>query len=51
MLEIVQIPVLSDNYIYLIHEPKSGEVAIVDPAVEAEVVEALEARAGRRTIS
>ena len=44
MLEIVQIPVLSDNYIYLIHEPVSGEVAIVDPAVEAEVVEALEAR-------
>ncbi|WP_262691894.1 hydroxyacylglutathione hydrolase [Kordiimonas aestuarii] len=44
MLEIVQIPVLSDNYVYLIHEPKSGEVAIVDPAVEAEVVEELEAR-------
>ena len=44
MLEIVQIPVLSDNYVYLIHEPISGEVAIVDPAVEAEVVEALEAR-------
>ncbi|WP_417449284.1 hydroxyacylglutathione hydrolase [Kordiimonas sp.] len=44
MLETVQIPVLSDNYIYLIHEPKSGEVAIVDPAVEVEVVETLEAR-------
>jgi len=44
MLEIIQIPVLSDNYVYLIHEPKSGEVAIVDPAVEDEVVAALEAR-------
>lgn len=44
MLEIVQIPVLTDNYIYVIHEPDSGETAIVDPAVEHEVVELLEAR-------
>ncbi|WP_417464432.1 hydroxyacylglutathione hydrolase [Kordiimonas sp.] len=44
MLEIVQIPVLTDNYIYVVHEPASGETAIVDPAVEREVVELLEAR-------
>ncbi|MFC4348992.1 hydroxyacylglutathione hydrolase [Kordiimonas lipolytica] len=44
MLEIVQIPVLSDNYVYLIHEPRSGDTAVVDPAVEDEVVAELEKR-------
>src|ERR1700722_19992058 len=32
MLEIRQIPILSDNYIYLVREPQSGAVAVVDPA-------------------
>lgn len=32
-LEIKQIPVLSDNYVYLAHEPTSGATAAVDPAV------------------
>ncbi len=32
-LDIVQIPVLSDNYVYLIREPDSGAVGVVDPAV------------------
>ena len=32
MLEIVRIPVLSDNYVWLVHEPGSGETAVVDPA-------------------
>lgn len=32
MLEIVQIPVLTDNYIYLVHDPDSGLTAVVDPA-------------------
>ncbi len=32
-LEIVRIPVLSDNYVWLVHEPESGETMIVDPAV------------------
>ncbi len=36
-LEIVRIPALSDNYIWLVHEPASGETAVVDPA-EAEAV-------------
>lgn len=44
MLEIVQIPVLSDNYLYLIHEPISGDTAIVDPGVEEPVVQELKAR-------
>ncbi len=39
MLEIVQIPVLNDNYVYLAHEPLSGAVGVVDPSV-AEPVEA-----------
>ena len=43
MLDVIQIPVLNDNYIYLIHDPKSDQVAIVDPAVEDEVVAALSA--------
>src|SRR5687768_8886969 len=33
MIEIVRIPVLSDNYIWLVHEPVSGETMAVDPAV------------------
>ncbi len=32
-LEVVRIPVLSDNYIWLVHEPDSGETMVVDPAV------------------
>ena len=41
MLEIIQLPVLNDNYIYLIHEPVSGETAAVDPAVAGPVLETL----------
>lgn len=44
MLEIVQIPVLNDNYVYLIHEPESRQTAVVDPAVYQPVIEALEQR-------
>jgi len=43
-LEIVQIPVLQDNYLYLIHDSASGDTAIVDPAVEEPVVAELEKR-------
>lgn len=32
-LEIIRIPVLSDNYIWLVRENTSGEVLVVDPAV------------------
>ncbi|MCW5746155.1 MAG: hydroxyacylglutathione hydrolase [Alphaproteobacteria bacterium] len=32
-LDVVQIPVLSDNYVYLVREPQSGAVGVVDPAV------------------
>ncbi|VAV95325.1 Hydroxyacylglutathione hydrolase [hydrothermal vent metagenome] len=39
MLEIVRIPVLSDNYIWLVHEPVSKETMVVDPAVAEPVLE------------
>jgi hydroxyacylglutathione hydrolase len=37
-LEIVRIPVLSDNYVWLVHEPVSGETMVVDPAVAEPVL-------------
>jgi hydroxyacylglutathione hydrolase len=46
-MEIVRIPALSDNYIWLVHEPASGETTVVDPAV-AEPVLAEAARRGWR---
>lgn len=45
MIEVVRIPALSDNYIWLAHEPVSGETAVIDPAV-AEPVLAEAARRG-----
>jgi hydroxyacylglutathione hydrolase len=44
MVEIVRIPALSDNYIWLIHEPASGETAVVDPAEATPVLDAAAAR-------
>ncbi|MGE0665000.1 MAG: hydroxyacylglutathione hydrolase [Sphingomonadales bacterium] len=44
MLEIHQIPVLSDNYVYLAHDAATGKTAVVDPAVHEEVLEALAAK-------
>jgi hydroxyacylglutathione hydrolase len=43
MLEILQIPVLKDNYVYLIHDGETGETAAVDPAEADPVLEALAA--------
>jgi hydroxyacylglutathione hydrolase len=43
-LEIEQIPVLSDNYVYLVHEPGAGVTGVVDPAVAAPVLERLRQR-------
>ena len=44
MLEIVRVPVLSDNYVWLVHEAQSGETLVVDPAVAAPVLAAAEVR-------
>lgn len=41
MLTIHQIPVLTDNYIYLLHETVSNQTAVVDPAVAEPVLETL----------
>ncbi len=41
-LEIRQIPVLNDNYVYLVHDAASGDTAVVDPAVGGPVVKALD---------
>jgi hydroxyacylglutathione hydrolase len=43
-LDIVRIPVLSDNYVWLVHEPDSGETIVVDPAVAAPVLAAADVR-------
>lgn len=42
MIEIIQIPALSDNYIYLVHEPESRATAAIDPAVAEPVLKALD---------
>jgi hydroxyacylglutathione hydrolase len=49
MLEIVQIPVLTDNYVYLVREPGSGAVGVVDPAVAEPVEAELDRRRWRLT--
>ncbi len=48
-LEIVRIPVLSDNYVWLVHEGVSGETMVVDPAVAAPVLAEAQARGWRIT--
>ena len=48
-LVIEQIPVLTDNYIYLAHEPASGATAVIDPAVAPPVFDRLEAKGWRLT--
>ena len=44
MLEIVRVPVLSDNYVWLAHEAQSGETLVVDPAVAPPVLAAADVR-------
>lgn len=41
-LEIKQIPVLNDNYVYLAHCPATGATGVVDPAVSGPVFDALD---------
>jgi len=48
-LEIVRIPVLTDNYIWLVHEPVSRETMVVDPAVAAPVLAEADKRGWRIT--
>lgn len=46
-LEIVRVPVLSDNYAWLIHDPASGETVAVDPGEAAPVQAAATERGWR----
>lgn len=43
-IEIAQIPVLNDNYVYLAHDPATGETTVIDPAVADPILEAAAAR-------
>lgn len=48
-LEIVLVPALSDNYIYLAHDADTGDTAVIDPAEAPPVEEALAARGWKLT--
>ncbi len=48
-LEIIGIPVLSDNYVWLVHEAVSGETMVVDPAVALPVLAEADARGWKIT--
>ena len=41
---MIRIPVLSDNYIWLMHDGASGETVVIDPAVADPVLAAAQAR-------
>lgn len=43
-LDIVRIPVLSDNYVWLVHDPETGATMVVDPAVAEPVLAAARTR-------
>ena len=45
MLDIIQIPVLNDNYIYMLHDSVSLETAVIDPALEQPVLDVLAEKA------
>ena len=47
MLSITPLPILSDNYAYLLRCAETGVTAIVDPAEEAPCIAAIEAAGGR----
>jgi hydroxyacylglutathione hydrolase len=46
-MQIALVPLLTDNYGYLLHDPASGATAIVDPSEAAPVLAAAEARGWR----
>ena len=43
-LQIVRIPALTDNYIWLVHDPVSRETVVIDPAVADPVMDAAAAQ-------
>jgi hydroxyacylglutathione hydrolase len=49
MLQIVPVPVLRDNYVWLVHDPDSGETVAVDPSVADPVLAEADRRGWRLT--
>lgn len=47
VLEVVRVPVLSDNYAWLVHDPASGETLAVDPGEAGPVLDAAAERGWR----
>lgn len=39
MLEVVRIPVLSDNYVWLMHDDAGGDTVVIDPSVAEPVLD------------
>jgi hydroxyacylglutathione hydrolase len=48
-VEIARVPVLSDNYVWLVHDPVSKETVAVDPAVGEPVLDAARERGWKIT--
>jgi hydroxyacylglutathione hydrolase len=48
-MEVARIPVLNDNYIWLAHEPESGETSVIDPAIAEPVLAEAQRRGWRIT--
>jgi hydroxyacylglutathione hydrolase len=48
-IEIICVPVLNDNYVWLAHDQASGETLVVDPAVAPPVLQAAAERGWRVT--
>ncbi len=46
-IEIVGVPVLNDNYVWLMHEEVTGETVVIDPAVAEPVLAEADARGWR----
>ena len=44
MIEVVPVPALTDNYIWMFRDPASGSVAVVDPGQDAPALAAAEQR-------
>ena len=46
-LEVVRVPVLADNYVWLVHDPESGDTLAIDPGEAQPVLDAAAARGWR----
>ena len=49
MIDVIPVPALTDNYIWMLRDPASGEVAAVDPGQDAPALDAAAERGWRIT--